>query len=91
MTIEQQKLELAHTLALLQQAQRQLEEYTHTLERKVIERTATLEEANKELHQLATLDGLTLVANRRREYWQQQWQYSMQQQQSLSLILADID
>ena len=93
MTIEQQKLELAHSLACLQQAQRQLEEYTCTLEVKVTERTAALEEANKKLHQLATLDGLTLVANRRRfdEYWQQQWQFLMQQQRSLALIMADID
>lgn len=93
MTIERQKLELAQTLACLQQTQRQLEEYTRTLESKVNERTAALEEANKELHQLATLDGLTLVANRRGfdAYWQQQWQFLMQQQQPLALILADID
>ena len=93
MTIEQQKQKLVETLARLQQTQWQLEEYTRTLETKVTERTAALEEANKELHQLATLDGLTLVANRRRfdEYWQQQWQFLTQQQQSLALILADID
>ena len=92
-TIEQQKEKLVDTLACLQQTQSQLEEYTRTLEMKVTERTAALEEANKELHQLATLDGLTLVANRRRfdEYWQQQWQFLMQQQQPLGLILADID
>ncbi|CAN1210253.1 Diguanylate cyclase (GGDEF) domain-containing protein [Tumidithrix helvetica PCC 7403] len=52
-----------------------------------------LEVANKKLYELATMDGLTTIANRRRfdEYWQQQWQMLAQQQQPLSLILADVD
>ncbi|MEL6456508.1 MAG: GAF domain-containing protein, partial [Cyanobacteria bacterium J06623_5] len=34
-------------------------DYARTLEQKVMERTAALEEANQELHRLATLDSLT--------------------------------
>lgn len=93
MTIEKQRVELVQTLECLQQAQLQLEEYARTLEMKVAERTASLEDANRKLHRLATLDALTLVANRRRfdEYWQQQWYFLSQQQQSLSLIMVDVD
>lgn len=92
-TIEQQRLKLAQTLQDLQQVQFQLEEYTHRLEVKVAQRTAALENANRELHRLAIVDDLTLVANRRRfdEYWQQQWQFLAHQQQPISLILIDVD
>lgn len=57
------------------------------------ERTAALSAANQKLHRLATLDGLTLVANRHRfdEYCQQQWPLLIKQQQPLSLILLDVD
>ncbi|MBW4622947.1 MAG: diguanylate cyclase [Cyanosarcina radialis HA8281-LM2] len=91
--LERQKEELTQTLAELQAAQLQLEEYNQILEIKVAERTAALETANRELHRLATLDGLTGVANRRRfdEYWLQQWQFLAQQQQPLSLLLLDVD
>jgi diguanylate cyclase len=91
--LERQKEELTKTLAELQAAQLQLEEYNQILEIKVAERTAALETANRELHRLATLDGLTGVANRRRfdEYWLQQWQFLAQQQQPLSLLLLDVD
>jgi diguanylate cyclase (GGDEF)-like protein len=52
-----------------------------------------LEDANHELKRLATFDGLTQVANRRRfdEYLQQEWQRMLRDQQHLSLILCDID
>jgi diguanylate cyclase len=92
-TIQQQRAELAHTLEHLQQVKLQLEEYAHTLEMKVAQRTAALEEANRKLLRLAIVDDLTLVANRRRfdEYWQQQWQFLAHQQQSLALLLIDVD
>ncbi len=69
------------------------EEYAHTLEQKVAERTAELAQANQELYRLATLDGLTQVANRRRfdEYLQQEWRVMFREKQSLSLILCDVD
>ncbi|HEY9645080.1 MAG TPA: diguanylate cyclase [Chroococcidiopsis sp.] len=49
--------------------------------------------ANHELERLATLDGLTQVANRRRfdEYLQQEWIRSQREQMPLSLILCDVD
>jgi diguanylate cyclase len=92
-TIEQQRIELQQVLSLSQHLQRQLEEYNYILEMKVAERTAALEASNQELQRLASLDGLTRVANRRLfdEYWQQQWQILAQQQQPLSLLLIDVD
>ncbi|MEH2024751.1 PAS domain S-box protein [Nostoc sp.] len=49
--------------------------------------------ANKELHRLATLDGLTQIANRRRfdQYLEAEWQRLKREQLSLSLILFDVD
>jgi diguanylate cyclase (GGDEF)-like protein len=92
-TIEQQRQQLAETLTSLQQAKAALEDYNRTLEMKVAERTAALEAANKELQRMASLDGLTMVANRRRfdEYWLEQWQMMGQQKLSLALLLIDVD
>jgi diguanylate cyclase (GGDEF)-like protein len=52
-----------------------------------------LEAVNQELKRLASHDGLTQVANRRRfdEYLHQEWQRMLREQGSLSLILCDID
>lgn len=92
-TIDQQRQELAQTLAHLEHVQQQLTEYSHELEIKVSERTMALEKANKELRRLAFLDGLTEIANRRYfdDYLLQQWQVLSQAQQPLALILADVD
>lgn len=70
-----------------------LKKYSHQLEVKVAERTAELEKANQELYRMATLDGLTLVANRRHmdAFLDTQWQQHCLTQQSLSLLLCDID
>jgi diguanylate cyclase (GGDEF)-like protein len=67
--------------------------YAQTLEQKVAERTAELEQVNRELLRLATLDGLTQVANRRLfdEYLAQEWKRAFREQQPLSLILFDVD
>jgi len=53
----------------------------------------SLQAANTELEQLASLDSLTQVANRRKfdNYLEQEWQRSVRSQQPLSLILFDID
>ncbi|MFW6359242.1 MAG: diguanylate cyclase, partial [Chroococcales cyanobacterium] len=50
-------------------------------------------EANEKLHQLASLDGLTQVANRRHfdDYLASEWKRLTRQQEPLSLILCDID
>ncbi|MGG6294281.1 diguanylate cyclase domain-containing protein [Leptolyngbya sp. AN02str] len=52
-----------------------------------------LEAANQQLEHLATIDGLTQVANRRRfdDYLQQEWLRLAREQRSLSLILCDVD
>ncbi|PHM09884.1 PAS domain S-box protein [Nostoc sp. 'Peltigera malacea cyanobiont' DB3992] len=49
--------------------------------------------ANEELQRLATLDGLTQIANRRRfdQYLESEWQRLKREQLSLSLILLDVD
>jgi diguanylate cyclase (GGDEF)-like protein len=69
------------------------EEYTQTLEQKVADRTAQLENVNQELKRLANLDGLTQIANRRRfdEYLALEWKRSLRERQPLSLILYDVD
>ena len=52
-----------------------------------------LQIANQQLLRLATIDGLTQVANRRRfdQYLEQQWQDLQAEKSSLALILCDID
>ena len=52
-----------------------------------------LEAANQQLKRLATLDGLTQLANRRRfdEYMEQEWRRLATEQLPLSLILCDVD
>lgn len=52
-----------------------------------------LEAANQELERLASVDGLTQVANRRRfdEYLNIEWRRLAREQNPLSLILCDID
>jgi diguanylate cyclase (GGDEF)-like protein len=54
---------------------------------------AALEQANQQLQVMATLDGLTQIANRRRfdEYLLLEWHRAAREQTPLSLILADID
>ncbi|MGP1384497.1 MAG: diguanylate cyclase domain-containing protein [Thainema sp.] len=60
-------------------------------ERKQMEEA--LRQANSELSLLASLDGLTQVANRRRfdDYLAQEWRRLMRDQQPISLIMFDID
>ena len=52
-----------------------------------------LEEANKELDQLASMDGLTKIANRRQfdRHLQQEWKRLRREQVPIALILCDID
>ena len=71
----------------------QVQEYSLTLEAKVAERTVRLEELNKELQDLADLDGLTSVANRRRgdAYLQEVWLRLRREKQPLSVLMLDVD
>lgn len=52
-----------------------------------------LAQANQNLQQLARLDGLTQIPNRRHldEYLQQEWRRSRRTQKPFSLIIADVD
>lgn len=75
------------------QAEKILTDYNRTLEQQVAERTLELQQANQELSRLATLDGLTKIANRRcfDDYLAREWQRHLREQQPLTLILIDID
>ena len=57
------------------------------------ERTQQLHIANTLLEELATIDGLTNVANRRRLdlYLQQEWQRATRAQTTISMLLLDVD
>lgn len=52
-----------------------------------------LEAANQKLQRLASIDGLTQIANRRRfdEHLELEWRRSAREQSPLSLILCDLD
>lgn len=63
------------------------------LEQRVADRTRELEQANQELEHFVRIDDLTQVANRRHldEYLRLTWRQLIREQQSLSLIICDID
>ncbi len=71
----------------------QLREVFFTLEQRVEERSLALIELNQELQRLATLDGLTQLANRRQfdDYLQLQWEAFQHQGKALALVLCDVD
>lgn len=52
-----------------------------------------LRQANQKLESLATLDGLTQIANRRRfdEFLQHTWRMTMREGREMSVILCDVD
>jgi diguanylate cyclase (GGDEF)-like protein len=83
-----------------QQTQLSLQNTLDNLENKVIERTKKLEqtqlhleEVNNSLAKMVNTDGLTLIANRRcfDEYLSQEWEKLYQSNQSISLLLIDVD
>ncbi|MDB9314656.1 diguanylate cyclase [Spirulina sp. CS-785/01] len=75
------------------QAEQVLKNYNKQLEQQVKARTAALEQANQTLQELATIDALTQVKNRRyfQEMLIQEWQRCLREQTPLSLILCDVD
>jgi diguanylate cyclase (GGDEF)-like protein len=91
----------------IQQSRQELEEYSRSLEQKVsdrtqelqaeVERRAAAEEAlqkvNRKLANLAYVDGLTQIANRRQfdDRLHQEWFRLKREQKPLSLILCDVD
>lgn len=78
--------------AVLRQRVRRLIEQSHLYQQLVLT-NHKLEEANQQLHRLASLDGLTQVANRRHfdESFQREWQRSMREATPLSLLMCDVD
>lgn len=64
-----------------------------SLERKVAERTAALEEANRRMEQLSLTDALTGLPNRRRfnDALQSEWVRALRSQRPLGLAMIDID
>ena len=71
----------------------QIQEYSHTLEARVAERTERLEQLNTELQNLAERDELTGLANRRRgsSYLKENWETLRREQRPLSVIMFDVD
>jgi diguanylate cyclase (GGDEF)-like protein len=63
------------------------------LEDKVKERTAALEEANRQLEALSTTDALTGLANRRcfDQAWEAEWQRAARQGLPLAVAMLDVD
>lgn len=72
---------------------KKLKELNQNLEKKVDERTKELFDANKKLHQLATTDVLTGIANRRKamELLELLWEESENKGLELSCIMIDAD
>lgn len=63
------------------------------LEAALDERTRQLEEANKSLRRMATIDTLTGIANHRsfREFLESEWRRAVRDQAPVSVVIADID
>jgi len=70
-----------------------LQKMNRQLEAKVQERTRELHEANEQLKQISTIDGLTNILNRRSfdELYEKTWKMSLREKQPLSVIILDID
>jgi diguanylate cyclase (GGDEF)-like protein len=71
----------------------QVQDYSRTLEEKVAERTAELEQLNQELRRMVNHDALTGVANRRRAdaYLSEVWIRLRRQKEPLSIVMMDVD
>ena len=94
----QQEIVLARvtTHLTIQKLQHSLQEQNAQLQQEIKQRhraEAALQEANQELQRLATLDGLTQIANRRRfdECLSKAWRILAREQLPLSLLLCDVD
>jgi len=77
----------------LTETNRKLSRYNDELNLRVKEKTAHLEEANRELEILSEIDSLTRLKNRRcfDKGLQQEWQRLGRSAQPLSLLMCDID
>ncbi len=96
LTIQRLQQQLLDQNAQLQTTNTRLQDINDRLAAEIHERQkaeAALQEANQELLRIASLDGLTQVANRRRfdDYLDQMWCQSLREQSALTLILCDVD
>ncbi len=72
---------------------RELENKVQYLEQQLEERIKEIDEANKALRKLATVDGLTGIPNHRhfRDFLETEWRRSARDHAPLSVIMIDID
>jgi diguanylate cyclase (GGDEF)-like protein len=94
----QQEIVLARvtTHLMIQKLKANLQAQNAQLQQEIEQRQraeAALQEANQELQRLATLDGLTQIANRRHfdECLSLAWRISVRERMPLSLLLCDVD
>ena len=78
------------------QLKAELQQKNAELEQQLLMRKSAEEEllkANKQLREIAALDGLTQIANRRAfdEFFTREWQRGQRDKQPLSLIICDLD
>ncbi len=90
-------LALASVIVLMQLSARwrlrRYAEQTRRLEQRIAERTAELQEANRRLAEMATIDSLTGVPNRRalEQGLAREWQRCLDTQRSIAAVMIDID
>lgn len=86
-------LEVSNLTLILHNMATRLQSHAEQLEQQVAERTASLEEANRQLARLSVTDGLTGVANRRHfdEVLAAEWARATRTEQPLALIMLDVD
>ncbi len=91
--VRQRTEELEVANRLLAVAKETAEAHNETLEARVLERTAALEDANRKLSELTVTDALTGLANRRRfdAVFADEWSRGCRSRQPLAVIMLDID
>ncbi len=83
----------AQAFAAVESLTSELETYSTNLEEKVQQRTAELGDANARLEQMAMIDGLTQINNRRQfdTALAREWPAHARRKSTLSLLILDID
>ncbi|MDD2790750.1 MAG: GGDEF domain-containing protein [Sulfurimonas sp.] len=72
---------------------KELDAINHTLEEKVLLRTAEIEIVNRKLQLLSTTDPLTEISNRRHfeQIFREMWELARRKETQIALIMCDID
>ncbi|HEX5755495.1 MAG TPA: diguanylate cyclase, partial [Arenimonas sp.] len=81
------------TLALVRRRTERYQRANRRLEARIAERTRELEDANRQLAELATEDALTRIANRRalEQGLRREWLRCLDQRRTLSVLMIDVD